>query len=158
MMHSVYTNSYLKLAATHASNSSKGLFSKRFVPSHHREKPIKHSVAHFHTFEFPLLADSLSTISQQHGRHLAPGGDKSYKIYVRYSLEVVHTDVTTFDNVIFNRADTLKRCAPLLTRARAFQERILAPRTVHFHSSELTWDCGEGFDCECGELACTSST
>jgi hypothetical protein len=28
----------------------------------------------------------------------------------------------------------------------------LSPRTVHFHTSELIWECKETFDCECGEI------
>ncbi|PVH68875.1 HET-domain-containing protein [Cadophora sp. DSE1049] len=42
--------------------------------------------------------------------------------------------------------------APLMTRAWAFQERLLAPRTLHFHAEELAWECRAGVTCECGEL------
>lgn len=38
--------------------------------------------------------------------------------------------------------------APLLTRAWVFQERLLAPRVLHF-GEELTWECREASYCEC---------
>jgi hypothetical protein len=37
---------------------------------------------------------------------------------------------------------------PLLTRAWVFQERLLAPRVLHF-GEELTWECREASYCEC---------
>lgn len=39
---------------------------------------------------------------------------------------------------------------PLLTRAWAYQERILAPRIVHFCEDNLIWECNELRACECG--------
>jgi hypothetical protein len=41
---------------------------------------------------------------------------------------------------------------PLLYRAWAFQERLLARRVVHFSPAELVWECHTHVDCECGEL------
>ncbi|KAF2269425.1 HET-domain-containing protein, partial [Lojkania enalia] len=41
---------------------------------------------------------------------------------------------------------------PLLSRAWAFQERLLAPRVLHFCASELVWECRELTICECGAL------
>ena len=38
---------------------------------------------------------------------------------------------------------------PLLSRAWTFQERILAPRVVHFCGEELMWVCGTMTYCEC---------
>lgn len=44
----------------------------------------------------------------------------------------------------------LLHCLPLLTRAWAFQERILAPRILHFGPNELSWECFSEDWCECG--------
>ncbi|PVH68832.1 HET-domain-containing protein, partial [Cadophora sp. DSE1049] len=33
---------------------------------------------------------------------------------------------------------------PLMTRAWAFQERLLSPRILHFHAEELVWECRAG--------------
>lgn len=38
-----------------------------------------------------------------------------------------------------------------MTRAWVLQERLFAPRTVHFASSEMFWECNSiSFQCECG--------
>lgn len=39
---------------------------------------------------------------------------------------------------------------PLLTRAWVFQERLLAPRVLHFSHQEFVWECAECGDCQCG--------
>ncbi|KAK4444010.1 heterokaryon incompatibility protein-domain-containing protein [Podospora aff. communis PSN243] len=41
---------------------------------------------------------------------------------------------------------------PLLGRAWAYQERLLAPRVLHFGPHELFWECMQDLDCECGEM------
>jgi len=41
---------------------------------------------------------------------------------------------------------------PLLSRAWAFQERQLAPRTLHFHPSEMVMECNSSLCCECSGL------
>ncbi|KLU88812.1 hypothetical protein MAPG_07795 [Magnaporthiopsis poae ATCC 64411] len=38
---------------------------------------------------------------------------------------------------------------PLLTRAWAYQERMLAPRVLHIGREELLWECRECRSCEC---------
>ena len=38
---------------------------------------------------------------------------------------------------------------PLLTRAWCFQERLLAPRVLHFSEYEIIWDCRTHLFCEC---------
>jgi hypothetical protein len=39
---------------------------------------------------------------------------------------------------------------PLAQRGWAFQERLLAPRVLHFGPHELAWQCLTSTDCECG--------
>ncbi|KAH8594104.1 heterokaryon incompatibility protein-domain-containing protein [Bisporella sp. PMI_857] len=41
---------------------------------------------------------------------------------------------------------------PLTERAWAFQERLLAPRVLHFGPHELFWECLSGEKCECGRI------
>ena len=41
---------------------------------------------------------------------------------------------------------------PLLSRAWAYQERLLAPRVLHFGAQELFWECMQDLDCECGDM------
>jgi hypothetical protein len=40
--------------------------------------------------------------------------------------------------------------SPLLTRAWAYQERMLSPRVVQYTSEELVWECDTMKTCECG--------
>jgi hypothetical protein len=41
---------------------------------------------------------------------------------------------------------------PLLSRGWVFQERLLAPRVLHFGRQELWWECLEHVDCECSGI------
>ncbi|OCL03837.1 HET-domain-containing protein, partial [Glonium stellatum] len=47
---------------------------------------------------------------------------------------------------------------PLLDRAWAYQERLLATRIVHFLPRELFWECKDALRCECAEYIPPSST
>ncbi len=42
------------------------------------------------------------------------------------------------------------RPSPLLTRAWAYQERILAPRVLHVGGEEIMWECFDTRVCEFG--------
>jgi len=39
---------------------------------------------------------------------------------------------------------------PLFDRAWVYQELLLSPRVIHFAEQELTWECMQRIDCECG--------
>jgi hypothetical protein len=39
---------------------------------------------------------------------------------------------------------------PLLSRGWVYQERMLSPRFVHFSDEEISWECYETVDCQCG--------
>ncbi|AEO67896.1 uncharacterized protein THITE_2145156 [Thermothielavioides terrestris NRRL 8126] len=39
---------------------------------------------------------------------------------------------------------------PVLARAWTYQERMLAPRVLHFGRQEMLWECRDGSRCECG--------
>ena len=43
---------------------------------------------------------------------------------------------------------------PLIRRSWCFQERLLAPRTLHFMSGEVAWECNTTMHCECSGLDC----
>ncbi|KAE9983937.1 hypothetical protein EG327_005301 [Venturia inaequalis] len=68
-----------------------------------------------------------------------------------YSLFAYPSD--RLDNLPhFSRAETatLDEHFPLMRRAWVFQERLLAPRTLHFAGSEILFECAKGLSCECG--------
>lgn len=71
-----------------------------------------------------------------------------------YSLFAYPSD--KLDNLPhFSRAesDTLNEHFPLMRRAWVFQERLLAPRTLHFAGSEILFECANGLSCECGQAS-----
>lgn len=39
--------------------------------------------------------------------------------------------------------------SPLNDRGWTLQERLLAPRVLHFGTSEMAWECAEKIACEC---------
>jgi hypothetical protein len=47
---------------------------------------------------------------------------------------------------------------PLLNRAWAYQERLLAPRVLHFCRTELIWECMEHSICQCSHLTINPTT
>jgi hypothetical protein len=137
LMATIYSNCYLNLAATHSPNSNGGLFFERWIPSFDAELgPERHSIT-----SHPVLFQDNTT-----------GG--AANIFVRRSLANAHIDMLITDGG--DRLYSVVESAPLVTRAWAYQERLLSPRTINFHSAELTWDCGGSrgfsFDCECGQL------
>lgn len=102
LMHKVYSNSLLNIAATGASDSSNGLFVQRdpqeFIPAE---------------VNLPLQGLQPSAVP------------------VKYQL----TDISFWQKELSQ--------APLNRRAWVVQERLLAPRVLHFGRSQLMWECCE---------------
>lgn len=122
-MASVYSNSYLNIAATGSPDSSQSFLSSR---------QLSHK---------SVIIPTASSV-----------GDGNI-ISVRASLNKVHKLFSTPSKTI-NRSSHGDGDieAPLLSRAWVFQERHLAPRTLHFHPSELVMECRAGLRCECTGL------
>lgn len=68
-------------------------------------------------------------------------GEK-YSVFVRKMIS--HTYLST------EAAKGPKSDIPLLTRAWAYQERLLATRVLHYLPDELFWECRSAIRCECG--------
>jgi len=123
-MQSVYSNSFLTVAATRCPDNNTSLFSDRWT-----------------TLRLPGLGPlSAGTTAVQLDY-------QNQTIHVRPSLHLAHDRFIQMDNAKEHAAD-----APLLTRAWAYQERLLPPRCLHFHSEELVWECSTGMRCECAAL------
>lgn len=119
LMASVYSNSYLNIAATASADSSQS-----FLSSQNRD----HASIHVLPDErFPAIGD---------------------KIFARHSLREVHKLFSTPSQNV----NSINTEVQLLSRAWVFQERHLAPRTLHFHPSEIVLECREGLRCECTGL------
>ncbi|TVY92561.1 hypothetical protein LAWI1_G003585 [Lachnellula willkommii] len=122
----IYSNSYLNIAATGASDSRGGCFFPRSLKDSSRPSELK---------SFPV------------GSHTAGSGPM---IRVRPSLDAVHLRFSTTTDTVSYNFDTV--AVPLLSRAWVFQERYLAPRTLHFHPTEMVMECKSTTRCECTGL------
>ncbi|KAH7357083.1 heterokaryon incompatibility protein-domain-containing protein [Rhexocercosporidium sp. MPI-PUGE-AT-0058] len=122
----IYSNSYINIAATGASDSRGGCLYPR---------SLKHTIPMCDITSFPI---EIQKDPQQP------------TIFVRPSLERVHQRYSTRSSYEFDLPDS--QTVPLLSRAWVFQERHLAPRTLHFHPSEMVMECKSGLRCECSGL------
>ncbi|KAF7952391.1 uncharacterized protein EAE97_001888 [Botrytis byssoidea] len=122
-MAAIYSNSYLNIAATGARDSKGGCLKIRCLKR----------------LSFTLGTKS-HPITDQY-RNIDWG------IRLRPSFESVHH---RYNSRVSSGTDVLDKInTPLLSRAWVFQERQLAPRTLHFHPSELVMKCKSGLRCEC---------
>jgi hypothetical protein len=128
-MASIYSNSYLNIAATGSSDSRGGCLAPR---------SIRHGGRTLKLVSFPVI----------------PNAEDSWPaIRVRHSFQPVHHPYSNQSNRNTFSSDPLdKSVVPLLSRAWVFQERRLAPRTVHFHPSEMVMECRSSLYCECTGL------
>ena len=112
-MSQVYTNSFINIAATASHNSHEGLFRTRS------------SAGLVATWDSSTRPD---TRPETHA-YVASGSlmDWSTPQYVEFfNISLWETSITN---------------APLNRRAWVYQERALAPRIVHFASTEVFWEC-----------------
>ncbi|KAF7870345.1 hypothetical protein EAF04_004091 [Stromatinia cepivora] len=126
-MAGIYSNSYVNLAATAAADSRSGCLIPRTVNI---------------SFNKALDTESILVYESIYG--------SGARIFIRPSFESVHHRYSTRNALIEGLPDD--QIAPLLTRAWVFQERQLALRTIHFHSSEMIMECKSGLWCECTGL------
>lgn len=133
-MAATYRHAHLNIAATAAAGSERSLFSKRWTT------PPKY--AHYSE---PLPKRSVES-------YLVPMPTGNVTVRARYTPSFAHEHVKMFHNSEEGTKSDVLQQGPLLTRSWAFQERILSPRTVHFHASEMIWECNENFRCECNAL------
>ncbi|KAH7363868.1 heterokaryon incompatibility protein-domain-containing protein [Rhexocercosporidium sp. MPI-PUGE-AT-0058] len=123
-MAAIYRESCLTIAATASADSSGGLFFSRWTSVRKHDQYRKVNVE---TFEY----------------HRTFAGT-NFVVYARLKLRNGH-------EVIVHRYSA-ENPAPLLSRAWAYQERMLAPRILHVHMEELFWECQNDTLCECGEF------
>ena len=122
----IYSNSYINIAATGASDSRGGCLSPR-------------SLRHID----PICDIQSFALNVEKDPHAST-------IFVRPSLERVHQRYSTRMSSESDLPDS--QTVPLLSRAWVFQERHLAPRTLHFHPSEIVMECKSSLRCECSGL------
>ncbi|ORY11043.1 heterokaryon incompatibility protein-domain-containing protein [Clohesyomyces aquaticus] len=123
-MAEIYSNSLFTIAATACEGSDKGLFSNRWSSIRKAGGEI-------------IRLPTGSSFLKYSGRSLR----------LRPLLHLAHARFIELENAANHIED-----APLMSRAWAFQERLLPCRTLHFHAEELVWKCKTGMRCECGDM------
>ncbi|KAH6670551.1 hypothetical protein B0J14DRAFT_427775, partial [Halenospora varia] len=126
-MATIYANTYLNIAATCSRTSDDGFLKPRWM-----EAMVLSQV-----WSCPVKDVKIEGIHE----------GRPFEIFARFELWRAHQDFLISDNV----SDIHIR-SPLLARAWVFQELYLSARTIHFHSSELIWECKDCVRCECTEL------
>lgn len=79
-------------------------------------------------------------------RDLARCGTVHVRERGELAIQLPYHDVHPGVNFIGTKKDSQSK---LSTRAWAFQERVLSPRTLHFGPTEMAWECRALCSCEC---------
>lgn len=133
VMGRIYQGSYCNLAATSAANSSVGLFTCRdpaFIP------PLRLFIPD----PSKVLIETLPDVAR--GAWLPDPSEAS--IPPHFGSQSRHY-YDCFEENLWGREIA---SSPLCHRAWVLQERLLAPRTLHFASQQLFWECQELQACE----------
>ncbi|PVI03830.1 HET-domain-containing protein [Periconia macrospinosa] len=101
-----------------------------------------------------IAATFSSNSSNTFFRNRCPFDGDGPQLFARLAHWPTHAMITGQFGFLPGRTEP-DRIAPLLQRAWVFQERLLAPRTVHIGSSELIWECNSSLMCECGGISAT---
>ncbi|KAK4247642.1 heterokaryon incompatibility protein-domain-containing protein [Corynascus novoguineensis] len=123
-MASVYRNSWLTVYAAASSSPSSGIYRRR--------------QAVWIAADDPDDAETLDLLFPQ-----AAELRRNLRLSLRFAF--CHPDFAPYAN-----PTRQKTALPLLARAWAYQERLLAPRVLHFGPHELLWECTQKLDCDCG--------
>jgi len=126
-MAKIYASSYLTLSITHSTDDSSPCFSPRICPEEN---------------SFPYRFSKFRIEGDYEG--------EPFCIWARSTPYKAHDQL--LDEFLFGNFLNASSGSPLLSRAWVFQERLLAPRTLHFHATELVWECDSCMHCECGGI------
>jgi hypothetical protein len=138
-MAGIYEDAELVISATSARDGSEGLFRER--------KPVQILASEDTRYSCTVReSGSFHKVISTHGPE-EKCNDKDCPIYICRDT-ARHAQWDWFDMI----ATSSHRFNSLLTRAWAFQERLLATRIVHFADHELVWECRETQRCECMHL------
>ncbi|CAD6444487.1 30756bd5-8c28-40d7-a2aa-b063880c3169 [Sclerotinia trifoliorum] len=120
----IYSKSCLNIAATAASDSTGGCLNTR---------SLRHGVMS------DLKAWPINTSNMSYGGAIVYIRPSFHAVHQRFNIRKRNRETDPADHEITS----------LLSRAWIFQERQLAPRTIHFHPTELIMECKSGLRCEC---------
>ncbi|PWI63995.1 hypothetical protein PCL_00829 [Purpureocillium lilacinum] len=126
-MASVYRNSWLTVSATSSPSSSSGCYRRDRSVDVKGVEPDEND---------PLAVLFPAAMKLR----------KELRLNLRFNIQHPNLGHERFTSVRANEP------FPLLGRAWAYQERLLAPRVLHFGPQELLWECMQDLDCECGSV------
>ncbi|RMJ11866.1 hypothetical protein CDV36_008522 [Fusarium kuroshium] len=145
-MASIYSQSYLNLAAATAKNTSESLFKTRFqVFADVDSSQSSLSDSDLHAYSNPWFSPK-TYCERWTTSMIQPMDTSTAAVLVRPPNVLGHWSI--LGNEYLGRA---QEC-PLLDRAWVYQEKLLAPRTAFFSCSELMWQCRESLACECKDM------
>ncbi|OBT40849.1 hypothetical protein VE00_08622 [Pseudogymnoascus sp. WSF 3629] len=131
-MTDVYRNAYVTLAADMAHHSDAGLF----------------------------VTDTCATNGPPQVRQFSQADDTGicHRILVRLNWPKPGKNRRLGDLENDRSCYASEAVSKLKSRAWALQENMLSTRTVHFTNAELIWECGNSYECSCGNPMYRNST
>ncbi|KAL1623445.1 hypothetical protein SLS54_004434 [Diplodia seriata] len=129
VMGDIYRNSFLNISATAALDGDKGLFFPR-QPDHLWEDEINLNLAGLPGHRGGSKGYFSTGLNDGDGG--APKDMESQGDYLRRCTII---DVAFWENLVDN--------APVNKRAWVLQERLMAPRVLHFCANQIAWECSE---------------
>jgi hypothetical protein len=159
-MADVYSNAYLTVAASSSLGSNGGCF-----PSWDSRSKVPHFSPDSVSLGMPVLADT-APILDTRGNPSGPRwmcskrfvwlngfcGDEQSKLYIH--AEWMPSSLKSSPRPYFvggfgRRYDPLQH-EPLNSRGWTLQERLLSPRTIHYATDQMYWECEKAFLAEDG--------
>ncbi|CAM1503023.1 Fc.00g077990.m01.CDS01 [Cosmosporella sp. VM-42] len=147
-MADIYTGCYLNIATTRSSSGKEGFLGPRWT-SRNTWDWVRHfnAAASSSAGEPESRYRKCAVESYAVSNHDDVDRYASSDLKVRLTVNASHDSMQTFRWIYMYKVE-----APLIQRGWVYQERNLSPRTVHFHSNEMMWDCPDMQRCECSTL------
>ncbi|POS71228.1 heterokaryon incompatibility protein [Diaporthe helianthi] len=145
-MQDVYRNSFLNISAIAAEHSGEGLYSQR-DPQHLWEEVVRVDVSGLHP------SQAAEAVGQKNRANtLSPHDvDASTLETTGPAVDSKFTPLAKVQNCLLldvSNWETLVNQAPVNQRGWVIQERLLAPRVLHFCRGRIAWECAEFDDIE----------
>lgn len=126
IMDKIYTNCEMNLAISHASNSDQGCFVNRdadFLQTAFTYAPVA-----LHLESMAVMSNDTSNIE--------PANECTVQEDLKSNLVTLFFGHKDFGSCLYAQH-------PLRKRGWVFQERLLAPRSLHFGRDRIYWECNE---------------
>lgn len=143
VMADIYARCYLNIAATRAAGGHEGILKPRYTRRDSIQWSVDFARQTNHNYDASKHIPTIRDFEVQ--SYKIPVIDED--IHIRVALWSSHEALQTSRWLRLHND-----VAPLLPRTWVYQERSLAPRSLHIHSSEMIWICNAVQRCECAAL------